>query len=202
MKKCILITVALIFLYSCSNDILEKTFFIPDAEDNNLPAYTELGYNSFGVKYERLYFTSSNDIVPCKIVYKNGVLTFSLHGRTYFEYYYRNSNYEQTSLTFSFPYSPLYEYKDLMVLRNTNIDLTDASCEVRMTRDSQTDMLNILSGHLTFKNTRLLSVDEKENRVILSGTFDLRFLRNEIPEIMSNGRFDLGLSDVFNLSDN
>jgi len=118
-------------------------------------------------------------------------------GAGYNSWYYNDN---QMSLTFSFPSSPMNEYQDLMALDKKDIDLTDVSCEVKMTRDSQTETLSILSGHLTFKRAQLLSVDEKENRVILSGVFDLKFLRSDIPEVMSDGRFDLGLTDVFNLS--
>jgi len=201
MKKYKLITIVLLLFCSCSTDVLEKTIFIPDADDSNLPAYTELGYNSFGVKYERMYFVATYDIIPCKIIYQNGVLSFSLHGRIetgYYSTYYGN---EEMSLIFSFPSSQMNEYKDLMVLNNTTIDLTGASCEVKMIRSSQTDTLTILSGNLTFKRAQLLSVDDKENRVILSGVFDLRFVRNDVPEVMSDGRFDLGITDLFNLSE-
>ena len=201
MKRYHFITIVLLLLCSCTSDLLEKTIFIPDADDGNLPAYTEWGYNSFGTRYERLYFVATNDIVPCKIIYRNGILSFSLYGRASAGYYSWYSNDEQMSLTISFPSSPMNEYTDLMALDKKDIDLTDSSCEVKMTRNSQTEVLTVLSGHLTFKRAQLLSVDEKENRVILSGVFDLRFLRNDIPEIMSDGRFDLGLTDVFNLSE-
>jgi len=201
MKKYKLITIVLLLLCSCSSDLLEQTIYIPDPDDSNLPAYTELGYNSFGVKYERMYFTATSDIVPCKIVYQNGVMSFSLNGRIgagYYSSYYGN---EEMSLIFSFPTSQMNEYQDLIVLNNTTIDLTGASCEVKMIRNSQPEVLTVLSGNLTFKRAQLLSVDDKENRAILSGTFDLKFVRNNVPEVMSNGRFDLGITDLFNLPD-
>jgi len=88
-----------------------------------------------------------------------------------------------------------------MALDKKEIDLTDASCEVKMTRDGQTEVLTVLSGHLIFKRAQLLRVDEKENLVILSCIFDMRIFRNDIPEVISDGRFDLGITDVFNLSE-
>jgi hypothetical protein len=35
----------------------------------------------------------------------------------------------------------------------------------------------------------------EENRIILSGTFELRFLKNGHPESISKGRFDMGITD-------
>ncbi|MDR1610549.1 MAG: hypothetical protein LBS08_03460 [Candidatus Symbiothrix sp.] len=194
MKKYGLIAIFLLALCSCSEDVLEKTIFIPDENDSNLPAYTEWGYNAFGAKYERSYFLAANDIIPCKIVYRNGILLFSLSGYTGTGYY----NDERMTLTFSFPISsPIREYSDLTALHNLEIDLTDASCEVKMEKDNQEEIINLLSGQLFFKRTQLLRIDGKENRVILSGLFEVSFLNNGIPERISDGRFDLGINKDF-----
>ena len=205
MKKYALIIMLLPAIWACTyeNDIMDKTVFIPDEENANLPAYTEWGYNSFGAVYERSYFVSAYDIIPCKITYRNGVLNFHISGRIGSRYYDTN----EMILTFSFPtslvgeYNPINEYMDLMVLHQKEIDLTGTSCEVKMTRNAQAETLSLLSGRLTFKRAQLLRIDNKENRVILSGTFDVRFLRNNIPEVISDGRFDFGITDLYNLSD-
>ena len=204
MKKYGLTVIILLTICSCSyEDSMEKTVFIPDEENRNLPAYTEWGYNSFGAKYERTYFTSANDIVPCKVIYRNGILNFHISGRVGSGY----NNGTEMTLTFSFPISlidehkPMNEYKDLMILHKSEIDLTNESCEVKIIKNSQTEILSLLSGHLAFKRAQLLRIDDKENRVILSGTFDVRFLRNELPEVLSNGRFDFGITDLYNLSE-
>jgi len=202
MKKYILSAVILLLISSCSYDnYMEKTVFIPDEDDRNLPAYTEWGYNSFGAKYERTYFTATYDIIPCKVVYRSGILNFNISGRVGSGY----NNGSEMTLTFSFPASlvgennPMSDYKDLMVLHKKEIDLTDASCEVKLTKNSQTEVLSIFSGKLAFKRAQLLRINEKENRVILSGTFDMRFLRNELPEVLSDGRFDFGITELWNL---
>jgi len=201
MKRCSLIAIILLSLCSCSQDLMEKTIFIPDDHDSNLPAYTEWGYNSFGANYERTYFVATRDIIPCKAVYRDGILNFSLCGRTGSGYYSGYYNNDEMTLTFSFPTSPMKEYQDLMALHQKEINLTDASCGVKMTRNSNAENLTLLSGHLNFKRAQLLRINEKENRVILSGTFDVHFLRNDMPEALSNGRFDLGITYLYNLSE-
>ena len=195
MKRYGLITIVLLSLYSCSYDLMDKTIFIPDDDDSNLPAYTEWGYNSFGAKYERSYFVAANHIVPCKIVYQDGILNFSLSGRT--GRGYDSSHYDgEMTVVFSFPTAPMNEYRDLTALHQKEIDLTDPSCEVKMTRNFQTEILTVVSGRLTFKRAQLLRLNDKENRVILSGTFDVQFLRSDLPEVLSDGRFDLGINDL------
>ena len=190
--------VIILLFSSCEPfDEMEQTVFIPDETDKNLPAYTEWGYNSFGAKYERMYFFSTNNIVPCKITVYNGMMTFSLSGRVNSS----NTTYgggESMTLYFTFPVNePMNYYKDLMIFHQKHIDLTDTTCELRMMRGSNTEEITLLSGDLFFKRVQLLRINEQENRVILSGTFELTFLRNQLPEILSKGRFDVGISNLF-----
>ena len=177
-----------IMIFSCSEDSLDRTIFIPDEDDYRLPAYTEWGYNSFGAEYERDYFLASNKIVPCKIMYNNGELQFALQGTI--------RNKDEMMLLFIFPFTSISDYTDLVQLNDVEIDLSaDNGCIVKIIKDNVETMLDIIEGKLHFKRTQLLIVDEKVNRVILSGVFDLRFIGNLFPENISNGRFDLGITN-------
>jgi hypothetical protein len=175
-------------LASCAEEnALDRTIFIPDESDPNLPAYTEWGYNSFGAKYERSYFLVSNSIIPCKILYQSGQLQFSLTG---------NIDYEKKTLSFIFPFLSISDYSDLIQLNNKEINLADSDCIVKLSqRDGNDKILNVLNGTLHFKRAQLLNIDDIPNRIILSGTFELRFIQNEFPEIISDGRFDLGINN-------
>jgi len=165
---------------SCSRDVLDRTIFIPDPEDANLPVYSEWGYNSFGAIHERNYFVSTSNIVPCKIVYDNGRLEFSLSG----QYSMRT-----TTLTFSFPISEIKNLEDLAVLHDLNVNLSENSTVIW-----DGVQVTVITGKLHFKRFQLLRVDEKLNRIILSGVFEMRFLRNGLPETISEGRFDMGIT--------
>ena len=72
---------------------------------------------------------------------------------------------------------------------------------VKITINSDTENITVLSGKLFFQRVQLLWINEKENRAILSGTFDLSFLLNRIPETLTEGRFDVGISNIFVLPD-
>ena len=191
MKKICLILLTITLLVACSKDEMDRTIFIPDENDGNLPAYTEWGYNSFGAEYERTYFLATNSIVPCKIVYKNGELQFFLSGYIPDDYYYHRT----TTLVFTFPVEPMSNYANLMQLNNVKIDLATAGCTVKMVQNDNETILDVVGGELYFKRTQLLKIDDAVNRVILSGTFELRFLKNGLPTSMSDGRFDLGIND-------
>jgi len=187
MKKICLISLV-VLLFSCHKEPeMDRTIFVPDDDNAALPAYTEWGYNSFGADYERDYFLVSNAIIPCRITYKDGQLHFLLSGKTHKEK-------KEMSLMFIFPWSEMRDFKDLVQLNDVKIDLSDSTCMVKMSKDSIEKVLNIVDGELHFKRTQLLSIDDQLNRVILSGTFDLRFLEGVFPTYISDGRFDVGIT--------
>jgi hypothetical protein len=188
MKKQISIFVILSFLLiSCKKDDLDRTIFIPDENDRTLPAYTEWGYNSFGAEYERDYFLASQRIVPCKMRYENDLLHFSLFGTI--------RDRTEMTLEFIFPVTQIRDYTDLAHLNNVIINLADDDCTVKIWEGKNESVLEILNGKLHFVRTQVLYVDDKINRVILSGKFELRFIDRGYPTNISNGRFDLGIND-------
>ena len=186
MKKNYLILLIVILFFSCAKNDLDRTIFIPDEEDYNLPAYTEWGYNTFGAEYERDYFLASNKIIPCKIVVKENQLQFLLSGKI--------RNNKEMTLMLIFPSTEIKDYKELLQLHKMEIDLSAENCIVKILQNGQEQILDIIEGNLLFKRVQLLSVDDQVNRVILSGTFELNFLQNNFPTSISNGRFDLGIT--------
>jgi hypothetical protein len=183
----------LVLFCACAD--IDRTIFIPDDDDPNLPAYTEWGYNSFGAKYERLYFLADNNITPCKITYREGMVHFSLAGTLRADTYGDYS--EEMTLTISFPSEPMSKYRDLLTLHERAIDLSDCSVGIEKSNDRDRAVISSVKGHLTFRRAQLLRIDEEENRAILSGDFDIQFLRNGIPESITGGRFDVGIYKDF-----
>ena len=199
MKNYLYITALLLpLLYSCSGtDEMDRTIFIPDEDNTELPAYTEWGYNSFGAIYERSYFLVSNNTVPCKITYQSGMLNFYLIGKLRDNSYSYNYGGINMILTFSFPFSDIDDYTGLIELNDTVIDITNPLCKVSVEIGNNKEELTPLNGNLIFKRAQLLKIDGKENRVILSGLFELQFLKDGRPEIISDGRFDVGINKDF-----
>jgi len=191
MKKYLFAVLCIFFLSSSCEDEMSRTIFIADENDPSLPAYTEWGYNSFGAIYDRNYFVVTNGTTPCKITYQNGILNFYLIGRIY------QGTYKEMVLSFSFPSPPMNDYTDLVKLNKTTIDLSGDFCTAKIEIAGIEDIITPLSGNLTFKRTQLLKIDGEENRVLLSGVFELRFIRKGRPETISDGRFDIGINNDF-----
>lgn len=187
MKRVYLLLIISILILSCSDDVLDRTIFIPDEENNNLPAYTEWGYNTFGAKFERDYFLAHQKITPCKVVYKDGEIHFLLNGTI--------RDNKEMGLLFIFPTTPINNYEDLLKLHDFQIDLSNNDCVVKMIQDNIETKLDIKEGLLHFKRAQFLSIDESPNRTILSGIFELRYFQNEFPITISSGRFDLGINE-------
>jgi len=184
MKKYIFIIISFIFLAACESDI-DRMIFLPDENDANLPAYTEWGYNTFGAKYEKEYFVSSNEFVPCKIIRRGEQLQFVLIGE---------KHYSKMNLSVTFPFHGIQKYQDLVALNGLKLDLTN--CDVSITfGENEPTPLSVISGELYFKRVQVLRIDEVENRALLSGTFSLQFWKNDLPETISDGRFDVGIND-------
>jgi hypothetical protein len=193
MKKYFFLFFALTVLFSAcdSESQMNRTVFVPDENDSNLPAYTEWGYNSFGAVYDgRSYFLATNDIVPCKILYKDGILRFALFGII-------RANYEPENVTLliDFPFESTEQYADLLKFNDLKIDLSADDCIVKIIYDEKEKEPDITSGALHFKRAQLLYIDNVPNRVILSGTFEMSFFENDFPIRISDGRFDLGITD-------
>jgi hypothetical protein len=188
MKKYLLIIIILSIITSCSVDDseLDRTIFIPDENNHKLPAYTEWGYNSFGAKYERTYFLASEYITPCKIAWSNDSLYLLISGVC------GGSN---MSLTFIFPSDTIKNYRELMKLHDTTINLSSNS-QVIMTTENKDDTLMLTEGNIHFKRVQILSVDDIVSRSILSGTFDIKFRTTTVfTESFSDGRFDFGITN-------
>jgi hypothetical protein len=190
MKKYIFITIVIAAMLSaCTTEDaqMDRTIFIPDQNDSQLPAYTEWGYNAFGAKIDRKYFLASNSILPCKVLYKDGSLRFSLSG------IYNSYNYGgETTLIFEFPLERIAEYSGLLILNDKNMELLSPEIHVIMNNDT----LNVVDGTLNFRRAQMLKIDDEPNRVILSGVFNFHYLDgvNPFPVNVSEGRFDMGIN--------
>jgi len=191
MKRILYLVTVCMTIVSCSDagSELDRTIFIPDAENSSLPAYSEWGYNSFGAVYEKSIFVVNNSIPPFKIMFHNDSLRLLLSGITT-----EAQRSDKMELIIAFPCEPMDTYTDLLSLHKQKVDLTESKVSLSIGGNAH-QVLNVLSGEFYFKRVQLLSVDDKENRVILSGTFELRYLAdNGFANYFTDGRFDFGIN--------
>lgn len=186
-----LLFVALVFLScSTSDDFrLSRSVFIADADFPGLPIYSELGYNTFGVYFDRTPFTSDEYLVPLKVVAESDTCRFIFTGR------FKGDN-EETTLTFHVADFLPKKHADLLTLNNTKRELTaDGGVFVTFRKDKDTDTLRVTNGELNFKRVQKMLVDKEEVKTVLSGTFSLRANIGNVPVSINNGRFDVGVDE-------
>jgi len=194
MKRSILSISLLLSLviFSCKKQTeLTDSIYIEDPNFDGLPSYTEWGYNTFGADYDRDYFLYSNQETPLKITIQDQKISYifqGVKGRNYYE-----NNY--MSVIFILPDSSTNNYQDLIKYHEKSFDLTDTEIIVRINLNGNTNDVEILEGFLNFKRVQNLFIDDVKEQLIMSGTFQLKFVNDEIPSNLSNGRFDFGVDE-------
>ncbi len=197
MKKYSLFLLVALLVSCDSSSELSDSIYVPDPIFDELPAYTEWGYNTFGANYERSIFIYTNHNIPLKVTVKDDSLSFIFQGRSEL-----NLGDEYMALRFTLPDTMVQVYQDLMVFDDSIIDLSTGNLSVALINESGSRYLDIPSGELHFRRAQRVYVDDEEREVILSGTFYLQFLNGSIPLSMSDGRFDCGINalNLYNLN--
>ena len=203
-KLSIICMVAASIIAACdSNDEIERSIWINDSEDTNLPEYSEWGYNTFGAKMGRNYFVSCWHEIPCIMEWhdNDSTLELTMNGCQKYSNALSRNGYaitrEDMSLTIIFPCDTVIKScKKLYLLNGKTFDLTDPSIKVMVKRDDnpQETITDIRSGELCFKRVQMLYVDDVFEEAIVSGTFDIRYVRDGEKTWLSDGRFDLGVT--------
>lgn len=199
MKNYILLSLTIVVLLftNCVSDefTLERSVFIEDIKNPNLPVYSEWGYNTFGVYIDRKPFVSNNIDFPAKIIVNVDTLNLILRGdyvSSTNNYYYSNQG---ATLKFIIKGYPLEVFDELITLNNRTIDLKSDSVKLILTIGKDTSILDIMEGKLEFKRVQNLYIDNEFTKVIMSGYFNFKTFMNNEPVAVSNGRFDLGIGD-------
>lgn len=178
-----------LLLASCSKDmVLRESIFIEDPDYPGLPKYTEWGYNTFGVYLDNGRFVSDDAYMPIKIITQNDTTRFLFRGRQSSHY-----DYSPMSMTLIIPGFNPQVTTDLLILNDSLINLKDQGCRLIFDMDGSISEPPILNGNFHFKRAQNLLVDNEQQEVILSGTFEFQLMLNNEPVACSEGRFDFGI---------
>ena len=87
----------------------------------------------------------------------------------------------------------------LYLLNGERISLTDPDIKVLVKNGYNAPELvtDIRNGELFFKRVQMLYVDGKFEKAIVSGTFEIRYVKNGEKWLLTDGRFDLGINQSF-----
>lgn len=165
---------------------LRRTIFIEDENSPGLPIYSEWGYNTFGAYIDRAEFVSTDMEQPVKVFVRNDSCHIQLAG---------SYNSQQTTIDFSIADFTPKDESELLSLDNKTFDLSDKKLSTSLNIGTQTHPLQSAEGELKIKRAQKLFVDKEFEKVVLSGTFHIKALYNNQPISVSDGRFDLGVSE-------
>lgn len=183
----LLLVAIIITSISCSKDSeLSSSIYVSDRNSPELPVYSEWGYNTFGAYYDREVFVSNNQQIPLKILAHNGTTTFTFTGE---------KHYDPMKMVIGIKGFNPKTYYDLLLLNDSVFDLADTNYTTKIILDGDTIVHNIISGQIHFKRTQKLLIDNEETQVILSGVFVVKFINNNEPIAISEGRFDIGMGE-------
>lgn len=176
----------------CADDYdLRKSVFIKDPQYNDLPAYSEWGYNTLGAYYGNEVFVSDDYLTPAMVIAGDNSVAFKLTGVLGTPDYYAGNT--EMSITFRLNgYSPKF-YQDLVIFNDSVIDLTNPAWQVLISKRSSVYTAEITTGELWFKRVQNLTVDKSPMEVILSGYFEFQATLNGNPVSVTHGRFDVGI---------
>ena len=204
MRKILITYMALAALFSaCEKNNLERSIWLSDPDDIGLPQYTEWGYNSFGAKMSNLYFVSYSTEKPCSLEWNStdSTLKLTMNGWLAPQDYVSGFEYipqkDYMSLSITFPCDSVIDSQErLYLLNGRTIDLTDTTVRVSISRYDMTEKVTtVQSGELCFKRVQNLYVDNKYEEAIVSGTFDIRYVKDGKKTWLSDGRFDFGITN-------
>lgn len=180
-------------IQSCEKEDIERSFedsiFIQDPVYTNLPAYSESGYNTFGVMIDRQPLFSDNYTVPLKITIKNDTTTFTFS--TSASNYYSYEIPQTSSLQFIFPGYVPTNYKDLSCFKNLNKDLASGTSDCIVKYNDE--VLEIISGNFEVTAVKKMYLDNKNVKSIIAGKFDFQTYSNGIPVSFHDGRYDVSV---------
>lgn len=186
----------LLALWACSNETeLKKSIFLPDPDAYPLPQYSEWGYNTFGAFYDRQAFISNDISVPVKVINDKGQTSLVFTGMLSANGNYNYGYEDPFTMTIQLSGFNPTTYIDLMSLHNSTLDLTNPDHKVELQGGDSTYQVEVLEGKFEVRHARDLLVDNQPEEVILSGVFEFRALINGTPVTISNGRFDVGVSN-------
>lgn len=193
VNKVLYVVCFLAVFSACSSDKyeLKKTVFIPDPELPMLPIYSEWGYNTFGVFYDRTPFIADEVVAPSKFIVSEDSISFELTGNLL------TGTFSETGskLIFRIPNLQPELYEELLVLDQQVLDLVEDGVSVYFQHDHDFNKLQVIEGRLDFVRAQHLFIDTRPMQVILSGKFDFRAVVNGSPVSFSDGRFDIGVTD-------
>lgn len=204
MKRIAFVSLSLMMFFgtSCVNEKFCEVQWVADADDCNLPAETESGYNTFGAYINGKVF-SSKDMT----FVEHGLYTSDNELKLFFQkpdWRTRDdgdyANYGD-SLVFCFNHKHIDNFEQLVDLDGLKIDFSQqGSVALRFASVTRRREVNIdvEKGELFFRRVQRMHFDGEVSKVVLSGNFFISgtaVVSGQKQRIeITDGRFDISVN--------
>ena len=187
MKKYFLIIsmLGLIFM-SCKKEMtLGGSYIIPDPANPSLPIYSESGYNTFGAMFD------DNSMTKSQYPYNSGFVYITTDTMSVFKMNFLGMVAIDFKLKDIFPSN----YTELLVLDGKTYNFKEPNSSFALYRDGTPVDYQLIDGEIEFHKAQPLRIDEIVSGTVLSGYFSMKFIIDNQPHSIYDGRFDVSVQD-------
>lgn len=187
MKKCFLIisVLGLIFM-SCKKEMtLGGSYIIPDPANPSLPIYSESGYNTFGAMFD------DNSMTKSQYPYNSGFVYITTDTMSVFKMNFLGMVAIDFKLKDMFPGN----YAELLALDGKTYNFKEPNSSFALYYDNTPVDYQLIDGEIEFHKAQPLRIDEVVSGTVLSGYFSMKFIIDNQPHSIYDGRFDVSVQD-------
>lgn len=190
MKKYFLIISMLgLILMSCKKEsTLSGSYIIPDPTNPSLPIYSESGYNSFGAMFD------DNSMTKSQYPYNSGFVYITTDTMSVFK---MNFVSYSCMVSIDFKLKDIFpsNYTELLVLDGKTYNFKEPNSSFALYYDKTPVDYQLIDGKIEFHKVQPLRIDEIVCGTVLSGYFSMKFIVDNQPHSIYDGRFDVCVED-------
>lgn len=191
MKKYILIIsmLGLMFMSCKKETTLGGSYIIPDPANPSLPIYSESGYNAFGAMFD------DNSMTKSQYQYNSGFVYITTDTMSVFKMNFVLYPYGTVAIDFKLKDMFPSNYAELLALDGKTYNFKEPNSSFALYRDGTPVDYQLIDGEIEFHKAQPLRIDEIVSGTVLSGYFSMKFIVDNQPHSIYDGRFDVSVQD-------
>lgn len=191
MKKFFLIIsmLGLIFMSCKKETTLSGSYIIPDPANPSLPIYSESGYNTFGAMFD------DNSMTKSQYQYNSGFVYITTDTMSVFKMNFVLYPYGTVAIDFKLKDMFPSNYAELLALAGKTYNFKEPNSSFALYRDGTPVDYQLIDGEIEFHKAQPFRIDEIVSGTVLSGYFSMKFIVDNQPHSIYDGRFDVSVQD-------
>jgi len=189
MKKYLLIisVLGLIFVSCKKESTFSGSYYVSDPNNPSLPIYSESGNNTFGAMFD------NNSITKSQYQYNSGFVFLTTDTTSIFKLNFSGNQL----ITIDFNLKDFFpsNYVELLTLNGKTYNFKESNSSFTLYYNGEPVNYQLIDGEIEFHKVQPLRIDEIVSGTVLSGYFSMKFIINNQPHAIYDGRFDVGVQD-------